>query len=47
MSTTGYAYAYFSQGMITYEFDGRNTANADQYCCLHSVTQAYSYLEDK
>ncbi|WP_267871679.1 hypothetical protein [Nostoc sp. CHAB 5715] len=36
-ATTGYAYAYVSQEMITYEFDRRYTANAAQYCCLHGV----------
>ncbi|WP_292710619.1 MULTISPECIES: hypothetical protein [unclassified Nostoc] len=36
--SAGYAYAYFSQEMITYEFDRRYTANAAQYYYLHSVS---------
>ncbi|WP_335231771.1 hypothetical protein [Nostoc sp.] len=43
MSTTGYAYAYVSQEMITYEFYRRHNANIAQYCCLHSVTEDFSY----
>ncbi|MEH1766379.1 hypothetical protein [Nostoc sp.] len=34
---TGYAYAYVSQGMTTYEFDRHYIANIAKYRCLHSV----------